>query len=634
MLTEDYERTARQFEPGRWDAETVAKLVLDMGMQSVIITAKHYDGFCMFATKTTPFNILDFTSYDKDIINEMAKACKTYNLNLAISFSLTDWHLPAAFPMAGHHASPVSEAHHQINLQQVSELLTQYGPISRILFHSGANTPEQSRELRQLVKSLQPECLVSNGIGNNYGDFIMPTPQQWSNQHFNTPWLASCNLHPESRGYHISTTNNNTVEKAREKINEMVDVISSGGNYSLSLGPKGNGSLKGSDEEVLRHMGRWIKVNRKAIIDTKGNPFFTKSQFWRCTHKHNKLYIFVDSVPGDKKIKLNGLRNKITDARYLGSGIEPEFTNNHATPEIIWTSPAMADPMQIPVIEVELNDTLTIAPENVLQINQQDTLLLNIKKSSQQTSISGGDHFISIVSVTGIKWDLNSTGKLNAELKFTAYEQGRNIVFETSINNKTLNLKGKQAGLIKTKGDTIHTFEIFRSGEYFGPMQELHLNPNGENRLQIGRSAWMAMNTNRKQEPTPLPMSARYYYIEIISENSQQFCYEIRANDGLQVWLNQEMIHLARNTYNNDHIKKLLVLNLKQGRNILLIKNYNRLGTTDKFKLTPMPDAQWYTQSVPVPDNLKTIGITLPKSYNSHVDIDLPNLSIILTAKN
>jgi alpha-L-fucosidase len=90
MLTEDYERTARQFEPGRWDAETVAKLVLDMGMQSVIITAKHYDGFCMFATKTTPFNILDFTSYDKDIINEMAKACKTYNLNLAISFPIRD----------------------------------------------------------------------------------------------------------------------------------------------------------------------------------------------------------------------------------------------------------------------------------------------------------------------------------------------------------------------------------------------------------------------------------------------------------------------------------------------------------------------------------------------------------------
>ncbi len=632
MFVEDYEKVARNFDPKEWDARSIVSIARDIGMRTIILTAKHLDGFCLFSTETTSFNIVDFTHIDRDIMAEMAEACKTGNIKLSLRFSLTDWHLPAAYPMSKYHATPVPESHHRVNLQQIEELLTNYGDISEIYFHSGFNTPEQSRDLRDLIKKLQPQCLISNGIGNNFGDFISTAFNQFPAHDLDVPWIMPASIDPSTLAYHEKLKNNyGTKEKAREKVRELVDVISKGGNFALNIGPKGNGSTGSFEEETLNQIGRWIKVNRKAVFGTKKNPFDNDSPFWKITHNADKLYIFVDSVPSTEKIKLTGLKNKVASAQFLGSGIEPEYIQKGNTLEITWTSPAMADPMQLFVIEVELTDTLHQVPEKTLKINPSDTLILTRANALTHQSISSGDKYSSVPSVTAIKWNIEASHVLKAEIKFSSREIGRNILLETSGNETLLQLKGQQGELISSQADTVQTGTVFRSKAFYGAMDEIHVNPNGNNRLQIAKSSWMAMSNNSKKPVNPLPMTAHYYYVEIDSENQQKHCYEISGNDGLQVWLNNEELILSRNTTPEKPIKKHLVLDLQEGKNILLIKNYNRKGSSDMFNLTVVDDARWYSQFVTFSSNPEFIKIKRADNTNPHEDINLINFSIILT---
>ncbi len=633
MYVEDYERAARNFDPNKWNARDVVGLARKTGLRTVIITAKHLDGFCLFKTESTTFNMDDFTTGKKDIIAEMAEACHAASIRLSLSFSLTDWHLPEAHPMSGYNASPVSDKHHATNLIQIKELLTNYGEIAEIYFHSGINSPKQSREIHQLVKELQPNCLISNGIGNSLGDFYVSEFNTPPKLDLDVPWITPASIHPSTRGYKNIKEHGEVLTTARQKIRELVDVIASGGNYALSLGPKGDGSISDFEEETLKQIGRWIKVNRNGIFGAQKNPFPSKSKFWQITQNNNHLYIFVDSVPETQKIKLPGLTNKISSARFLGSGIELNFSQKGQTLEIDWTSPVMADPMQLPVIEIELKDPPQITCHPPIQIKTTDTIALNQGNAVKYHRISGGEKFSSAPSITRLKWLLKADRELNGELRFTTHEQNKTIVLKTSDENTNMTLTGKPGKLISSPTDTLETGKIFRSSAFFGALDKIHINPNSNNRLQVAKTSWMGISKENKKTLLPLPMTSHYYYIEIDSENDQQHSYEITGNDGLQIWLNKAELLLSRNNNPEKPLIKTLVLNLKKGKNILLIKNYNRTGTKDHFGLTPKPQARWILQPLPLTGNSGIIEISHPDGANPHEDLDLINFSIILTPK-
>ncbi|MFW5890276.1 MAG: alpha-L-fucosidase, partial [Marinilabiliaceae bacterium] len=611
MFTDDYEKAAREFSPDQWDAKTFTSLARDMGAGTIIMSAKHLDGFCLFDTETTNFHSKDFTSSDKDLVKEMADACKNANIRFGISFSLTDWHLPEAFPMASHHGNPVSDAHHQINLQQIRELLTNYGAVSEIHFHSGLHTPEQSRELYELVKELRPKCLVSNGIGNNFGDFVSTQFNQPPTHQLDVPWRLPASLHPSTLGHHGHLEREPAIEVAREKVRELVRTVSSGGVYSLNIGPTENGALSEYEEETLRHISRWVKVNRDALLGAQENPFPDQSDFWNISRKDNHLYIFVDSVPESEIIRLKGLENKIENARFLGSGIELEVTQkSEQSQELEWTAPAMADPMNLPVIEVDFQDPVKIVGREPIAIETGDTLTLSRSEAIKRRSISGNDRYVFIPSVTALKWNIESDKALDAKLKFTTYEEGRELLIRANNSENRIQLKGEKGALIRNPKDTIETGNIYQSSIFYGPIRKVHVNPNGKNRLQISRESWKATGKKDDNPVRPLPMTTHYYYIEIESESDQQYCYEITGNDGLQVWMNQEEVHFCGNPDPGTPLQKSLIMDLEEGKNILLIKNYNRTGKQDHFNLVPKPEARWQTQTVKLPTNPGTIEIT------------------------
>ena len=131
--TEDYTKLAAQFNPLAWNPDSVAVLAKEAGMKSIVITAKHHDGFSMFGTKFSDFNVLDATPYKRDIIKELSESCKRFGLGFGVYFSLIDWNFPKAMPFTStRNSDSIPQLHHEFNLHQVEELLSNYGEISEI----------------------------------------------------------------------------------------------------------------------------------------------------------------------------------------------------------------------------------------------------------------------------------------------------------------------------------------------------------------------------------------------------------------------------------------------------------------------------------------------------------------------
>lgn len=632
IFNDQYEEAARHFKPTRWNPDSIASLAKDAGMRSVVITAKHHDGFCLFKTATTPFNIVDFTYYKKDIIEHLANACRKQGLDFGVYFSVIDWHFPPAFPVTSHNADPIPPDHHQLNMEQVRELMTHYGPISEIWFDMGANTPQQSKALADLVHQLQPQCMVSGRVGNDQGDFNVMGDNFYPDFRMEVPWQTPASMFDETWGYRSWQERGSSLEKAKQKLRSFINVISHGGNYLLNIGPTGEGSVVDFEAEVLQHIGRWVKVNKEAIYGTSSSPFSNKLIFGEATQKENKLYLFVDSVPPTNRLQLPGLKNRILSARFLGSGIHVDFNQSGDAREIIWTAPAMADPMQMPVVEVTLEDAPQTVPEVVIEPVENE-LILRANNALPVRSFTGADYYTLIPSVTAFIWHITlPPAPIEAEITFTDYEKGRTIeLISKDSANQTIALEGKAGELIRNKEDSLSVAPPFRSEAFTGALTTVHVNPDGKNRTQVNSQSWTGPDERQAQELPPLPRTSYYYYVEITSENAQLHSFTITGNDGLQVWLNGEELLLNRNMEPGTPMKRTLVLDLDKGANRLLIKNYNRHGTADLFTLESNPGAKWYRTNVPLKapsHGVSTLTLKAADPQTPHTPLDLPNLRI------
>jgi len=176
---EEYEALAARFNPVKFDADQWVKVAKDAGMKYIVITAKHHDGFAMWHSKASKFNIVDGTPYDRDPLKELAEACRKAGITFCVYYSqYNDWHEPNAGGNTWTFKDPkdFSIYYERKCKPQIKELLTGYGPLGLIWFDQpGAITRAQSKELADMVHTHQPNCLVSNRIGHNMGDYSRKT---------------------------------------------------------------------------------------------------------------------------------------------------------------------------------------------------------------------------------------------------------------------------------------------------------------------------------------------------------------------------------------------------------------------------------------------------------------------------
>lgn len=315
----EYERLAARFNPVQFDADEWVGLAKAAGMNYLVITAKHHDGFAMFKSQASAYNIVDATPFGRDPMAELAEACRKAGLRLGFYYSQwQDWHEPDAAGNSWDFSEPgdFDKYLRAKALPQIEELLTNYGPIGLIWFDTpGTISAEASQELLDLVRRLQPDCLVNSRLGNGLGDYVTLGDQEVPLTAPDTLWEA-VDTHNDTWAFAHSDQN---WKSAAELISRLARTASLGGNYMLNVGPTGQGTIPEQSAMILRQVGEWVQRNRESLYGTQRSPL--PAQAWGCcTAAPGKLYLHVLHWPQGGTLWVPALQADVTGAHYLSSG--------------------------------------------------------------------------------------------------------------------------------------------------------------------------------------------------------------------------------------------------------------------------------------------------------------------------
>jgi alpha-L-fucosidase len=307
----EYRELAKQFNPVKFNAKDFVATAKNAGMKYITITSKHHDGFAMFKSNASKYNIADATPYGKDVIKALAEECQKQGLKLCFYYSQSrDWNEPNGldnewdFP---------KERYFQYYLDakvkpQLTELLLNYGPIGLIWFDTPMTiSKEQAQSLKELVRSLQPECIISGRLGGGVetdymstGDNVIPAtvvPGDWEvPATLNNTWGFKKKDHEW---------------KSPEALTRLLfDIAAKGGNYLLNVGPTSEGLIPKESVDILAKVGDWMKINSDAIYGTQAGPYKIEFKWGNITQKQGKLYLGIFNWP-TADFYLEGLKNKV-----------------------------------------------------------------------------------------------------------------------------------------------------------------------------------------------------------------------------------------------------------------------------------------------------------------------------------
>lgn len=303
---DQYEALAKRFNPVHFDADAIVALAKAAGMKFIVVTAKHHDGFNLFQTAQTPYNVVDGTPYHQDIVKALADACARAGLRFGVYYSTIDWHHPGGNPYIEGNSNPITPGQEAFNVAQLTELMRHYGPISEIWFDMGKPTPAQSAHFAQVVHALQPQTMISGRVWNYRGDFVVMGDNREPDEAMELPWQAPASMFPDTWGYRSWQVRDDVPGKVRENIARLVRVVSQGGNYILNIGPSGDGAVVPYEAQVLQGIGAWQRRSGQAIYGTRKQPFATLD-FGYATVGPQAIYLFVAKPPADGRLRVPGL---------------------------------------------------------------------------------------------------------------------------------------------------------------------------------------------------------------------------------------------------------------------------------------------------------------------------------------
>lgn len=274
----EYATLAQDFNPEKFDATKWVKAAKQAGMKYLVYTTKHHDGFAMYNSACSDYNVVKCTPFAKDPLKELAEACKKEGIKLGLYYSLgRDWEdpdVPTNWPVKAGRSntwdypdedSKQLPAYIERKVKpQLKELLTNYGEIAIIWFDTPELvTKQQSRELRDLIHSLQPNCIINSRIGNGLGDYSI-VEQKLSDDINDKPWEA-CLTMGKNWGYSRYDT---VYKKPDVLIRNLADIVSKGGNLLLNIGPDPTGCFPKQTEMPLHTLRAWLKINGESIYGT------------------------------------------------------------------------------------------------------------------------------------------------------------------------------------------------------------------------------------------------------------------------------------------------------------------------------------------------------------------------------
>jgi len=380
----EYQQYAKQFNPVKYDADAWVKTAKDAGMKYIVITAKHHDGFAMFKSGASKWNIVDATPYGKDILKPLAAACRKYGIKLGFYYSQAqDWNNPGgaaarkvasegwpnpdsakidAYTLAntGHWdplqtSATMSDYIDKVAVPQVKELLTNYGEVAVLWWDTPTNMTDEYAKKLQDVLSLQPNIITNDRLKRPDfpGDYKTPEQKIPGQSELDGRDWETCMTMNGTWGY---KSYDNKWKSTETLIRNLADIASKNGNYLLNVGPDASGLFPEGSLAALKGIGQWMKVNGASIYATQGSPL-PALDWGRCTQKKNgnttTLYLHVFNWPANGQLHVPGIKGKVNGAKLLANG--QQLTTTTASDEVVITLPATAPDNIDSVVEVAVS---------------------------------------------------------------------------------------------------------------------------------------------------------------------------------------------------------------------------------------------------------------------------------------
>ena len=323
-----YDRFQAQFNPAKFDADAWVRMAKQAGMQYIVITTKHHDGFALFDSKGTTWDVMG-TPYGRDIIAQLADACRRGGIRLGLYYSIMDWHHPDYLPrrewenVSRPEAGADFERYVAFMKGQLKELLTNYGPIGVLWFDGQWEptwTPARGRELYDYVRGLQASIIVNNRVGEGVGDFGTPEQEIPATGLPGDPAWETCMTMNRNWGYNRADAD---FKSTQTLVRNLVDIASKGGNFLLNVGPTADGEFPADSVDRLARIGDFMRVAGESIRGTSASPFpslpWGRSTQRRLDASTTRLYLHVWDRPPDGVLVVPGLLNDVVRARPLAT---------------------------------------------------------------------------------------------------------------------------------------------------------------------------------------------------------------------------------------------------------------------------------------------------------------------------
>jgi len=309
---EEYDHLYQQFNPVQFNADDWAALAKAAGMKYLVLITKHHDGFCLWDTRFTDYNIMH-TPFRRDVVQEVAAACKRQGLAFGAYYSVADWYHPNWPGGRGgkQDPKPDMDAYEKYLNSQVEELITKYGPLLTIWGDLPQSYGWRGASMIRRARQLQPDILINNRCGLD-GDYLI-LEQKLGKFNNTRPWETCMTL-----GTSWSWKTNETVKSLKQCVQTLLQCVGGDANFLLNVGPMPTGQIEPQQAARLREVGAWLAKYGVSVYGTRGGPFMPgRGQV--STHKDNVVYVHVLKWEA-AELKLPALGRKIVKSTVLTGG--------------------------------------------------------------------------------------------------------------------------------------------------------------------------------------------------------------------------------------------------------------------------------------------------------------------------